>query len=428
MARKAAAAALTERVLAMPHAVVVGAGFGGLEAAKALARSQAEVTIIDCHNYHSFQPLLYEVATAALSAADIAWPVRAIFRKRHNVRVLLARVEAIDQTNKIVRTNSLPVRYDYLVLATGATHFYFGHEQWKRFAPSLKSLEDAERIRGQILMAFEQAELAEDDQTRKELTTFVIVGGGPTGVEMAGAIAEMARQALRGDFRRVDPAAARIVLLEAGPRILPGFSGRLSRYAEQALQRMGVEVQAPARVTGCDARGMTIGNERINASTVIWAAGVTASPAADWLGAAHDKNGRVKVNPDLSVPGIANVFVIGDTASVTDKSGAPVPGMAPAAKQMGRFAGKLIAAEIIGRKTRPSFRYRNYGELAAIGRKAAIVKLGRLEITGFAAWMIWAVAHIYFLIGVRNRFVVAFTWLWSYLTFQRGARLIISRR
>ncbi|MBO0733042.1 MAG: NAD(P)/FAD-dependent oxidoreductase [Methylocapsa sp.] len=409
----------------MPHVVIVGAGFGGLEAAKALASSQAEVIIIDCHNHHSFQPLLYQVATAALSAADIAWPIRAMFRKRRNVRVVLARVEAIDHKKKIVRTNSLSIHYDYLIVATGATHFYFGHEEWERFAPGLKSLEDAARIRDRILMAFEQAELAEDDSALKELMTFVIVGGGPTGVEMAGAIAEMAQHSLCSDFRRIDPAAARIILLEAGPRILPSFPERLSRYAMKALRHMGVEARVSARVTVCDARGVIAGKERINASTVIWAAGVTASPAADWLGAGRDKNGRVIVSPDLSLPGKANVFVIGDTASVIDSNtGAPVPGMAPGAKQMGRFAGKLIAAEINGRKTRPTFRYRNYGELAAIGRKAAIVKIGRLELTGFAGWLVWAVAHIYFLIGVRNRFVVAFNWLWSYLTYQRGARLI----
>jgi NADH dehydrogenase len=404
--------------------VIVGAGFGGLEAAKALARSPVDVVVIDEKNHHCFQPLLYQVATAALSPADIAWPIRAMLRRQDNARVMLARVLSVDQQGRIVRTDSGPVPYDYLVLATGATHFYFGHDEWEKFAPGLKRIEDATRIRRRVLLAFERAELANGEEKRRRLMTFAIVGGGPTGVEMAGAIAEIARQTLRRDFRRIDPMTSRIVLLEAGSRLLPAFPEHLARYAQTTLERMGVEVLTSARVTGCDEYGVQLGNERIEACTTIWAAGVIASPAANWVDAEQDRNGRIKVLPDLSVGGAPDIFAIGDTASLLDQDRHPVPGIAPAAKQMGRYVGRLIDARVRGRPAPPPFVYRHYGDLATIGRKAAVVKLGRISLTGFIGWVFWSVAHIYFLIGVRNRFVVAFTWLWSYLTFQRGARLI----
>ncbi|MFL5085833.1 MAG: NAD(P)/FAD-dependent oxidoreductase [Xanthobacteraceae bacterium] len=404
--------------------VIVGAGFGGMEAARALARSPVEVVIIDEKNHHCFQPLLYQVATAALSPADIAWPIRSMLRRQDNARVMLARVIAVDQADRIVRTVSLPVPYDYLVLATGATHYYFGHDEWAKFAPGLKHIEDARRIRRRILLAFERAELAESEDERRRLMTFAIVGGGPTGVEMAGAIAEVARHALRSDFRRIDPKTSRIVLLEAGPRLLPSFPERLARYAQSTLEQMGVEVLTSARVTGCDENGVQLGNERIEARTSIWAAGVIASSAASWVDAERDRSGRVKVLPNLSIDGAPDIFAIGDTALVLDKDEHPVPGIAPAAKQMGQYVGRLIDARVRGKPEPPPFAYRHYGELATIGRKAAVVKLGRICLTGFVGWLFWSVAHIYFLIGVRNRFVVAFTWLWSYLTLQRGARLI----
>jgi NADH:ubiquinone reductase (H+-translocating) len=408
----------------VPRVVIVGAGFGGMEAARALARSPVEVVIIDEKNHHCFQPLLYQVATAALSPADIAWPIRSMLRRQDNAFVMLARVIAVDQADRIVRTVSLPVPYDYLVLATGATHYYFGHDEWAKFAPGLKHIEDARRIRRRILLAFERAELAESEDERRRLMTFAIVGGGPTGVEMAGAIAEVARHALKSDFRRIDPRASRIVLLEAGARLLPSFPEHLARYAQSTLEQMGVEVLTSARVTGCDENGVQLGNERIEARTSIWAAGVIASSAASWVDAERDRSGRVKVLPNLSIDGASDIFAIGDTALVLDKDEHPVPGIAPAAKQMGQYVGRLIDARVRGKPEPPPFAYRHYGELATIGRKAAVVKLGRISLTGFVGWLFWSVAHIYFLIGVRNRFVVAFTWLWSYLTLQRGARLI----
>jgi NADH dehydrogenase len=309
------------------------------------------------------------------------------------------------------------------VLATGATHSYFGHPEWAPYAPGLKRIEDATAIRARILTAFERAEIARDEAERRRLLTFVIVGGGPTGVEMAGAIAEVARQTLRSDFRLIDPATARIVLVEAGPRILPAFPEPLAGYAHRALTRMGVEIQTSTAVTRCDADGVMLGERRLAAETVIWGAGVIASPAATWVGAPHDRAGRILVAPDLTVPGHPDIFAIGDTAAIKDAAGAPVPGIAPAAKQMGRHVAKVIAARLRG-ETVPPFRYRHAGDLATIGRKAAIVKLGRLRLTGFIGWVFWSIAHIYFLIGLRNRAVVALTWLWSYLTFQRGARLI----
>ena len=407
---------------ARPKVVIVGAGFGGLQAAKSLARAAVDVTVVDRLNHHCFQPLLYQVATAALSPADVAWPIRHILRKQENATVLMAEVRGIDTGSRIVHTDSLDIPYDYLVLATGATHSYFGHDEWAAVAPGLKRIEDATRIRRHILIAFEHAELTTDAAERRRLLTFAIVGGGATGVEMAGAISEVARQSLAMDFRNIDPTAARIVLIEAGPRIMPTLPENLSDYVKRTLDKKGVEVMTSTRVTGCNARGVELEHGRLDAGTVIWAAGVVASPAARWLDAAHDRAGRVLVNPDLSVPGHSDVFVIGDTAKVTNQEG--IPGTAPPAKQMGAYVGRLIAAKVAGREPPPPFRYRHLGDLATIGRHAAVVKLGWLELTGFLGWLFWSAVHIYFLIGVRDRFIVAFTWLWDYLTFQRGARLI----
>jgi NADH dehydrogenase len=410
---------MTER----PKVVIIGAGFGGLEAAKALARAPVDVTLIDRVNHHCFQPLLYQVATAALSPADVAWPIRHILRKQKNATVLMAEVTGVDTAGRCVLIGSGAIPYDTLVIATGATHSYFGHEEWAAVAPGLKRIEDATRIRRSILLAFEQAELTEDDAERKRLLTFVIVGAGATGVEMAGAIAEIARHTVADDFRRIDPRTARIILIEAGPRILPTLPDDLSDYAKRSLMRMGVDVRTATRVTGCDARGVDLDGGRIDAGTIVWAAGVIASPAARWLNVRHDGAGRVIVNPDLSISGHPEIFVIGDCAAARDESGRRAPGVAPAAKQMGRYVAKLIKARIAG-ETLPPFRYRHPGDFATIGRRAAVVRIGRLHITGILGWLIWSVAHIYFLIGLRHRFVVAFNWLWDYLTFTRSARLI----
>jgi NADH dehydrogenase len=404
--------------------VIVGAGFGGLEAAHALRRTSADVIVVDRHNHHTFQPLLYQVATAALAAPDIAWPIRSILRDQENARVVLADVNGVDVQKRRVLTDTVEIPYDFLVLATGVTHSYFGHDEWAPFAPGLKTVQDAMAVRRRILIAFERAELAIDERERRRLLTFVIVGGGPTGVEMAGAIAEVARHALRRDFRRIDPSHARIVLIEAGPRILPTFPERLSDYAAKTLVGMGVEIMTSTPVTECRKDGVLLKNGSIEAATVIWAAGVTASPAARWVGADTDKAGRVKVGPDLSVPGRPEIFAIGDTAVPADSKMPPIPGIAPAAKQMGRYVGKLIAARIDGSKPPAAFAYHHYVDLAAIGRSAAVVRRGKVQLTGFLGWLFWGVAHIYFLIGVRNRFVVAINWLWNYVTFQRGARVI----
>jgi NADH:ubiquinone reductase (H+-translocating) len=416
-----------------PHVVIVGAGFGGLEAAKTLGRAPVAITLLDRQNYHCFQPLLYQVATAALSPAEVAWPIRHILRRQQNATVLMAEVNGIDTAARLVKTAAGDFPFDFLVVATGAKESYFGHDEWIAFAPGLKRIEDATRIRRSLLSAFEQAELARDEAQRRRFLTFVVIGGGPTGVEMAGAIAEIARQTLARDFRQIDPRTARIVLIEAGPRLLPNFSVQHSNYARDALTAMGVDVITSSPVIRCDARGVELehgvdlkvglDSGRIDAGAVIWAAGVTASPATQWLAAEHDRAGRVIVGPDLSLPVQQNIFVIGDTASVLGADGNPVPGLAPAAKQMGNYVGKLISARIAGRSL-PPFHYRNQGILATIGRRAAVVELGPIRLTGFIGWLFWSVVHIYFLIGLRNRFVVAVTWMWGYITFQRGARLI----
>jgi len=407
-----------------PHVVIAGAGFGGLQAAKALAKVDVDITLVDAYNHHCFQPLLYQVATAALSPADVAWPIRAILRAQKNVRVIMARVLAVDARARRVHTSQIDLAYDYLIFATGSTHSYFGHDDWAPFAPGLKHIADATEIRRRFLLAFERAEVVDDDDARRRLLTFVIVGGGATGVEMAGAIAEVARRTLQHDFRRIDPRTSRIVLIEAGPRLLPTFPAPLADYATRSLRDMGVEIALGRAVTGCDAEGVSLDGSRIEAATVIWAAGVVASPAAEWIGAEPDRAGRIKVNADLTVPGRPEIFAIGDTACVAGGDGRPVPGIAPAAKQMGAYVAKVIAARVQNRPAPPPFAYHHLGDLATIGRKSAVVKLGALQITGFLGWLFWSAVHIYFLIGLRNRFVVALNWLWSYMTFQRGARLI----
>jgi NADH:ubiquinone reductase (H+-translocating) len=409
--------------------VIVGGGFAGLEAAKALRDGKVQITLIDRQNHHCFQPLLYQVATAALSPADIAWPIRSILRQQENVRVVMGDVVAVDRETRVVRTAAEQFYpFDYLVLATGAAHSYFGRDEWAEVAPGLKRIEDAVEIRRKILLAFEHAEIETDPAKQARLLTFAIVGGGPTGVEVAGAIADVARLALARDFRHIDPRSARIILLEAGPRLLTAFPGPLAAYARQALGRLGVDVRLSSLVTSCDAAGISLASgSRIETATIIWAAGVKASPAGLWLGAAVDRAQRVEVQPDLSIPGAPNIFAIGDTAHVAGPSGKAVPGVAPAAKQMGRYVGRLIAARVGGSAPPGRFAYKHYGDLATIGRRSAIVSIGALQLRGAAAWVFWSIAHIYYLIGARNRFIVALDWLWDYVTYQRGARLINQR-
>ena len=406
-----------------PRVVIVGAGFGGLSAAKALAGSPFEVVLIDRQNYHLFQPLLYQVATAGLSPADIAAPIRAIFAGQKNTTVLLGSVQEVCPARREVIAGDRRIPYDYLVIATGAQHTYFGHEEWASFAPGLKTVDDATRLRAKILLAFERAESEQDELKRRRWLNFVVIGGGPTGVELAGAIAELAKRALAKDFRTIDPRCARIVLVEAGPRILPTFDASLSLEAQKGLERLGAEIRLGQPVTQCDSGGVQIGQEFIPAATVIWAAGVKASPAGDWLGVPTDRAGRVVVGPDFSVPGYPEVFVIGDTASAMDLNGKLLPGVAPVAKQQGQHVAGLLLARLRG-ASEPRFRYRDFGSLATIGRKLAVAEIGGVRLSGFAAWLLWSVAHVYFLIGFRNRTVVALTWLWSYLTFERGTRLI----
>jgi NADH dehydrogenase len=405
--------------------VIVGAGFGGLEAAKALAKAAVDVTIVDRHNYHLFQPLLYQVATASLSPAEIAQPIRSIVRSQTNTHVLLDDVDGVDTARKNVRTESgRNVPYDYLVLATGARHSYFGKDHWEAFAPGIKTVDDATRVRSKILLAFEHAEVEGDNARRDALLTFVIVGGGPTGVEMAGAIAELARKSITADFRSITPNCSKIILVEAGPRLLPSFPESLSEEAKRALELKGVDVRLGVPVTDITADSVMVGTTAIAAKTVIWGAGVRASPAAEWLKVAGDRAGRVVVNSDFSVPGHADVFVIGDTAAFKGEGGEMLPGVAPAAKQAGHYVGRLIAARAVGANPPDSFRYADYGNLATIGHSKAVVDFGRVRLTGFVAWLLWSVAHIYFLIGFRNRFFVAISWAWSYLTYKRGVRLI----
>jgi NADH dehydrogenase len=405
-----------------PRIVIVGAGFGGLFAAQALAHVAADITIVDRHNYHLFQPLLYQVATAGLPPSDVAWPIRGVLRRQRNATVLLGEVVGIDAARRIVELEGNALPFDYLVVATGSTHSYFGHDDWQPHAPGLKSIDDATTIRRRILRAFEAAEMETDAARRDRLLRFVIVGAGPTGVELAGTIAELARFTLAADFRRIDPRSAKIVLVEAGPRVLAAFKEPQSDYALRSLVKLGVEVRVNSAVTACDARGVSIGAARLESETVIWAAGVAASPAGRWLGAPTDRAGRVLVQPDLSTGG--NVFVVGDAASVTLPDGRRVPGVAPAAKQQGRYVAKVIAARIAGRPAPPAFAYRDAGNLATIGRKSAVIEFPFMTLRGFIAWWIWGIAHIYFLVGVPSPVVVSLRWLWEYLTYSRGARLI----
>ena len=414
---------MTSPKLQRPQIVIVGAGFGGLSAAKGLAAANADVIVIDRRNHHLIQPLLYQVATAALSPADIAWPIRSILSRQSNARVLLGAVTGIDRAGHAVVLGERRMPYDMLVIATGARDSYFGHDEWRHATCPLKDIEEARTMRRRILLAFERAEDSDDEAERRRLLTFVIIGGGPTGVELAGTLAELARAALARDFRRIDPATARIVLVEAGPRLLPTFPAPLSARAARALSRLGVEVRLGVPVTQCDEDGATLGGERIESRTLIWAAGVAATLAADWLGAEHDRGGRVIVMPDLTLPGHPEIFVIGDCAHVEGRTGL-LPGVAPVAKQQGAYVARVIAARIAGRPAPAPFRYRNYGNLATIGRREAVADFGWLRLTGRIGWLLWSAAHIYFLIGFRNRLAVALDWLWSYLTYQRGARLI----
>jgi NADH dehydrogenase/putative oxidoreductase len=408
----------------LPRVVIVGAGFGGLACAAKLAAARAAVTLIDRHNYHLFQPLLYQVATTALSPADIATPIRGLFREHFNTRVLLGEVTGVDPARQEVLADGLRIPYDYLVLATGAAHSYFGRDDWGAFAPGLKRVEDATEVRRRLLSAFERAEACGDPTEREALLTFLIVGGGPTGVELAGAIAELARFGMEKEFRNFDPASARILLVQAGPRLLPTFPEALSAQTRRALEKLGVEVLVESRVEAIDAAGVMVSGKRIPARTVLWAAGVVASPAARWLGAEADSAGRAKVGTDLSVPGLPNVFVIGDTAASKAWNGQPVPGLAPAAKQAGVYVAKLVRARIEGGRPPGPFAYRHLGSLATIGRKSAVVDFGGLRLSGATAWWLWGAVHIGFLIGLRNRMSVMLDWFWAYLTFRSGVRLI----
>lgn len=403
-----------------PHVVIVGAGFGGLAAAQALANKAVDVTVVDQRNHHLFQPLLYQVATAALSPADIAAPIRSILCRSANTRVLLDSVIGVEAGRRQVRLCSGgSLAYDWLILATGARHSYFGRDDWAEHAPGIKTIEDATAVRRKVLLALERAETEIDKARRQALLTFVVIGGGPTGVEMAGAIAELARKSVSRDFRSITPHCSRVLLVEAGPRLLPTFPETLSAKARRAIEQLGVEVRLGTPVTDIGSSHVRVGEEMVSAHTTIWAAGVQASPAASWLKTPCDRAGRVVVGPDLLVPGQERIFVIGDTAACPGPGNRPLPGVAPVAKQQGQY----VAARILGRTAR-SFRYRGYGNLATIGRRRAVIDFGRIHLTGLPAWLLWSFAHIWFLVGFRSRLTVSLSWLWNYLTFERGARLI----
>ena len=406
--------------------MILGGGFGGLAAARALAKAPVRVTLLDRHNHHLFQPLLYQVATAGLSPAEIASPIRRILSAQRNVTVLLAEATAVEPDAKRIRLSDGELSYDQLIIATGATHSYFGRDDWSLHAPGLKTLDDALEIRHRVLLAFEKAEREEDAERRRQWLTLVVVGGGPTGVEMAGALAEIARHTLPGDFRHIDPTSARVVLVEAGPRVLAAYPPDLSESARRQLEALGVQVWTGAAVTAVDAEGVQMGGDRLAARTVVWAAGVEASPLARSLGVPLDRAGRVRVEGDLSVPGRPDIFVIGDLAAV-ESDGQAVPGVAPAAIQMGRHASTNVLRRLRGEPT-AAFRYLDKGSLATVGRSRAVAVIGRLKLSGFFAWAAWLFVHIVFLIGFRNRFVVLFTWMWAYLTYERSARLIVGRR
>jgi NADH dehydrogenase len=411
------------------HVVIVGAGFGGLAVCHGLAgaasRPGLRITIVDQRNHHLFQPLLYQVGTAVLATSEIAWPIRHLLRRRKEITTLLAVVNGIDVDGRnILLEDGAAVHFDSLVLATGARHAYFGHDEWEPYAPGLKTLEDATSIRRRILLSLERAERETDPERRAALLTFVIVGGGPTGVELAGAIAELTHQNLREDFRLIDTRKARVLLIEAGPRILSSFTPDLSAYAHAALQRLGVEIQLGSAVSDCNDHAVTYGSQVVAADVILWAAGVRASPAAAWLGMPADNAGRMKVEPDLSVPGHPEIFVIGDTATINAWRGNPVPGIAPAAKQEGLHVAQTIKRRLEGDTRNRPFRYRHSGNLATIGKRSAVIDFGWMKIRGWIAWWLWGLAHIYFLIGLRNRLAVALSWLWIYVTGNRSACLI----
>nr|WP_199043002.1 NAD(P)/FAD-dependent oxidoreductase [Dyella sp. ASV24] len=409
---------------ARPHVVIIGGGFGGLAVARELADTDARITLIDRRNHHLFQPLLYQVATAGLSAPSIAAPLRQILRKQANVTVLMDDARDVDLDRKVVKLARGDEPYDALIVATGATHAYFGHDEWERHAPGLKTLEDAFAIRRRVLVAFERAEREEDPTLRQAWLNFVIVGGGATGVELAGTVAEIARHTLPREFRRADPRRANVLLVEAGPRLLPAFDEDLSDKARRQLEKLGVQVRLGTSVTAIDGEGVMLDGTPYAARTVLWAAGVAASPLGRKLGAPLDRAGRVLVEPDLSLPGHPDVFVIGDLAAVTQANGKPVPGVAPAAKQMGHYVATLLKARWRGEKTAKPFTYRDDGALATIGRMAAVAQFGRLKLSGILAWWVWLIAHIAFLIGFRNRLVVMLDWAWAYWTYQRHARIV----
>jgi NADH:ubiquinone reductase (H+-translocating) len=414
--------------LAQHRVVIVGGGFAGLQLAKDLQSPDTSITIIDRRNHHLFQPLLYQVATTVLATSEIAWPIRSVFRNREEVSTLLAEVTGVDtQARKVHLRDGPSIDYDTLVLATGARHAYFGRDEWEPYAPGLKALEDATTIRRRLLLAFEQAELETDPEVRKALLTFSIIGAGPTGVELAGIIAELAHRTLVKEFRNIDTSTARIILVEAGPRILPVFPPSLSDYAEKSLTKMGVEVRTGTPVTACDARGISIGDEQVASRTVIWAAGVQASKAAEWVGAEQDRAGRAVVEPDLTVKDHPEIFIVGDTALVKTADGKPVPGIAPAAKQQGKYVAKVINARFANRAAPGPFRYKHLGNLATIGPSAAVIDFGSLRLKGWIAWWIWGLAHIYFLIGTRSRLAVALSWLWVFISGQHSARLITQK-
>ena len=408
-----------------PRIVIIGGGFGGLAAIGELKGTDAAITLIDKRNHHLFQPLLYQVATTSLGPSEIAWPIRQLVHKRPEVTTLMGKVAGVDTAANTVRLEGgTDLPFDYLIIATGAQHTYFGHDEWEPFAPGLKTLEDATAMRRRLLVAFERAELETDPEVRQALLTFVIIGAGPTGVELAGAIIELARITLKRDFRNIHPEEARVVLIEAGPRVLANFKPEMSAYAERALRELGVEVELNSSVTAVHADGVDYGGTTLKSETIIWAAGVLASPAAKWLGVEADRAGRVKVNADLSVPGHPNIFAVGDTVTATTAGGRPVPGIGDAAKQGGRHAAKVIQARLSGDTTEMPFHYRHLGDIATIGRSRALIDFGWLRLTGWVGWWVWGLAHIYFLIGLKNRIFIALNWLWIYLTGYRSARLI----
>ncbi|HEY2347209.1 MAG TPA: NAD(P)/FAD-dependent oxidoreductase [Xanthomonadaceae bacterium] len=409
-----------------PHVLILGGGFGGLWATRALASAPVRITLVDRTNHHLFQPLLYQVATAGLSAPDIAAPLRHILRRQRNVTVLLGEAQAIDVAARRVAIGDRAIGYDFLVVATGATHAYFGHDDWAAHAPGLKTLDDALAIRRRVLSAFESAEGEDDPVARAAWLNFVVIGAGPTGVELAGTLAEIARHTLPREFRRCDPRQARIHLVEAGPRVLAAMPESLSASARRQLEKLGVEVRTGQAVTAIDALGIVLGDQRLDSRSVLWAAGVAASPLGALLGVPLDRAGRVMVQPDLTIADHPQVFVVGDLAHVVQADGRPVPGIAPAAKQMGAHVADAIRARLRGASCKP-FRYRDYGNLATIGRMAAVVDMGRVKFSGFLAWWFWLAAHIFFLIGFRNRMVVLIDWAWAYWSYQRSARIIVGR-